>query len=314
VGSQRCRLAHCTARLASLSVRCVLPCGASYNDTPDTARRRHLGSPICQIFFKDDRDLWWGCLSTSRSWLPSRLFACLSLENIRSGKTLEHASKPTNLPHLCRNTSFHRYATRKFPLQLLPSRLACLQRLKGPLPVLLAQLAATGVIFDFHSSPPAVAPPGRLQKAVLVSRATGGRQLQLNVQIIGAASECQIQANDDRRSLGRSSPRRLIGGQIRSQHGSSTHLRFRQAGARRRSGISAQNSRAPWPTSAKSHLIGCGSVASAMGHAIRIADLQMSIHGNWTAQRPPSRSCRADTSTASNRYLTAVSDATWGSL
>lgn len=105
----------------------------------------------------------------------------------------------------------------------------------------------------------------------------------------------------------------LSGGQIRSQHGSVTHLRFRQAGARRRSGMSAQNSKAPWPTSAKSHLIGYGSVASAMGHAIRIADLQMSIHGNWAAQRPPSRSCRADTSTASNRYLTAASDATWGS-
>lgn len=77
-----------------------LACGASYIDTPNAARRRHLGSPICQILFHDDRDLWWGCLLTSRSWLPSRLFACLSLQDIRPGKTLEHASKLTNLPHL----------------------------------------------------------------------------------------------------------------------------------------------------------------------------------------------------------------------
>ena len=46
-----------------------------------------------------------------------------------------------------------------------------------------------------------------------VSRATaGGREPQINVRILGSASECEVQASDDRRSVGRSSPRRLIGG------------------------------------------------------------------------------------------------------
>ena len=60
--------------------------------------------------------------------------------------------------------------------------------------------------------------------------------------------------------------RRLIGEQIRSRPGSSIHLRTRQAEARRRrSGIlvSAQNTRAPWPTSTKSHLVGCSPRAEA---------------------------------------------------
>jgi hypothetical protein len=251
-----------------------------------------------------DHDLMWGCLLTLRSWLPSGLFACLSLRNIRSGKTLEHASKRTNLSHLCRNTSFHRYATRKFPFAV---------HLKPRVPATAESAAASR-----SGWPP---PASSLTSFISASHQPGWRRQCASRERRPTADNCKpmcrssvlstslrFQASDDKRNTDRSPQRRLIGGPIRSQPGSST----RQAGARRRSGMAAQNTRAPWPTPAKS--IGCGSVASAVGHAIRNADLQMSIHGTSAAQGILSDSCRADTITTSNQYLTAASDATWGSL